>query len=81
MEDGIVIHHIILSLEYAWTPEGCGARLCGTGPSALLPDMQRRGGRYPLGVPMVPGRSSPNHDGYGAIAEGAAGALSGIVGS
>ena len=35
-----------------------GARLCGTGPHAHLPYMGRMGGRYPLSVPVVPGRSS-----------------------
>lgn len=35
-----------------------GARLCGTGPHAALPDMYGVGGRYPLGVPLLSGRSS-----------------------
>ena len=43
--------------------EGCGARLCGTGPHAHLLYMGRMGGRYPLGVPVMPGRSStPSRD-------------------
>jgi len=40
-----------------------GLRLCGTGPYTLLPNMQCVGGRYPLGVRVVLGRSSqhPSH--------------------
>lgn len=36
----------------------CGARLCGTGPRAVLPYIHGAGGRYPLGVPSLSGRSS-----------------------
>ncbi len=33
-------------------------RHCGTGPRAVLPDMHCTGGCYPLGVPLLSGRSS-----------------------
>lgn len=35
-----------------------GVRLCGTGPTASLPNIWRCDGCYPHGVPVMPGRSS-----------------------
>jgi|GEM_PF-3626054 len=35
-----------------------GDRLCGTSPCIALLDMRDAGGRYPLGVPLLSGRSS-----------------------